>query len=237
MPLLIVLSLATAPVVSPEPPSNGRDRALGLQDAGLLLAGAVGYLGLHKWGGDLALVHWDDPPAGPEFREDSVSTSAIIGAGALLTAFAALEGGRVEAVAMVEAGLVTTAVTNIFKVFIGRPRPDYVDRMSRQYESDAKREEEHADARRSMPSGHSSAAFAFAVQTGRWLHRAGCQRGWPRAARIAGYAVPMVIAAGVAWTRVGDHRHFPSDVLTGAALGTGVAYGLDRWQNGAAPCP
>ena len=237
MKLILAIYLASTPSVVPPEVKSGRDRPITWIDGGLLLVGTAGYLGLHKAGSDWALIDWPEPSAGPLWKEDSVPTTAVIGAGVLLALTSGLEGGLVEAVAMAEAGLVTTAATNILKILVGRPRPDFVDRTTRDYESPEQRSKELHDARLSMPSGHSSAAFAFATQTGRWLHRAGCARGWGPSARYAGYGLPLLVAGAVAWTRVSDNRHHPSDVLAGAALGTGIAYGLDRWQNGAASCP
>jgi membrane-associated phospholipid phosphatase len=67
---------------------------------------------------------------------------------------------------------------------------------------------------RSFPSGHSIAAFAAASsvtsETKRW---------WPRSVWIVG---PVMYggAAAVAWSRMFDNKHWASDVLTGAAIGT-----------------
>ena len=237
MNLLLIFSLAATPSVTSTEENNRRGRPLTWVDAGLLLGGAAGYLGLHKTGSDWALVDWPEPAAGPLWQEDTVPTTAVIGIGVLLSLTSGAEGGLVEAVGMAQAGLVTTAATNVLKVLMGRPRPDYVDRTTRDYESPEQRDKELHDARLSLPSGHSSAAFAFATQTGLWLHRAGCARAWGRTARYAGYAVPLAIASAVAWTRVSDNRHYPSDVLAGALLGSGITFGLDRWQNGATNCP
>ncbi|MBM65879.1 MAG: hypothetical protein CMH55_06575 [Myxococcales bacterium] len=237
MKLALAFCLAATPSVVPTTAETGRDRPLNWVDAGLLLGGAAGYLGLHKGGSDWALIDWPVPPAGPQWQEDTVPTTAVIGTGVLLTLAAGMEGGLVEAVAMAQAGLVTAAATNVLKILVGRPRPDYVDRTTRSYDSPETQAEELDDARLSLPSGHSSAAFAFATQTGRWLHRAGCARGWSKTARLAGYALPLTMAGAVAWTRVSDNRHYPSDVFAGALVGSGIAYGLDRWQNGAVACP
>ncbi|MAO83629.1 MAG: hypothetical protein CMH50_07060 [Myxococcales bacterium] len=237
MKLLIAFCLAATPSVGVSESNKGRDRDLSWTDAGLILGGAAGYLGLHKAKLKWAIIDWSEPGPGPRWQEDTVPTTAVIGAGVLLALSSGVEGGLVEAAGMAQAGLVTTAVTNIFKVLFARPRPDFVDRTTRTYDSPEQRDEELRDARLSLPSGHSSAAFAFATQTGLWLHRAGCMRGWSTTARYAGYIVPLTIASAVAWTRVSDNRHYPSDVVAGALLGSGVTLGLDRWQNGRPRCP
>jgi membrane-associated phospholipid phosphatase len=71
---------------------------------------------------------------------------------------------------------------------------------------------------RSLPSGHSASAFAFATGVGHTLPYA---------------AVPLrLLAAVVAYSRVHTGVHYPGDAVAGALLGTAVgqatAYALDR---------
>ena len=61
----------------------------------------------------------------------------------------------------------------------------------------------------SFPSGHSASAFAFAT---------GVAREWPAAGVPVGAA-----AAAVAYSRVHNGVHYPTDVVVGAALGVGAA--------------
>lgn len=66
----------------------------------------------------------------------------------------------------------------------------------------------------SFPSGHATNAFAFATAV------AGHYDNW---------IVPTIvytIASGVAFSRVNDRAHFPSDVLAGALIGRAVAKGV-----------
>jgi membrane-associated phospholipid phosphatase len=70
---------------------------------------------------------------------------------------------------------------------------------------------------RSMPSGHTSMAFALA--TSYWLsrrHLTNEDKPWMRWALMAG-------AAGVGGLRVAAGKHHPSDVLIGAGVGVGTA--------------
>lgn len=69
----------------------------------------------------------------------------------------------------------------------------------------------------SYPSGHTAAAFAFAGAVART---------WPKAAPI-----PFAVAATVGYSRVHTGVHYPGDVLVGAVLGLGVAYGVSRQRN------
>jgi membrane-associated phospholipid phosphatase len=66
---------------------------------------------------------------------------------------------------------------------------------------------------RSMPSGH--AAMAFAIATSYWLNNPERGLGLKLAAVAA--------AAGISVLRVASAKHFPSDVVVGALVGTGVA--------------
>ena len=66
----------------------------------------------------------------------------------------------------------------------------------------------------SFPSGHATNAFAFATAV------AGHYDNW---------IVPTIVytlASAVAFSRVNDRAHFPSDVLAGALIGRAVAKGL-----------
>jgi undecaprenyl-diphosphatase len=71
---------------------------------------------------------------------------------------------------------------------------------------------------RSLPSGHSAAAFAFATGVG----------------AVMPYGAPplRLLAAVVAYSRVHTGVHYPGDVVVGALLGTTIAqataYAVDR---------
>jgi membrane-associated phospholipid phosphatase len=78
---------------------------------------------------------------------------------------------------------------------------------------------------RSFPSGHSIAAFAAAAavtsETKRW---------WPRSVWIVG---PIMYggAAAVGWSRMFDNKHWASDVITGAAVGTFTGLKVVHWHH------
>lgn len=66
----------------------------------------------------------------------------------------------------------------------------------------------------SLPSGHAAAAFAFATGAGSVLPIAG---------------LPLrVLAAAIAYSRVHTGVHYPSDVMTGALIGSVLAQGTAR---------
>ena len=103
---------------------------------------------------------------------------------------------------LVEYGGVTAAslTTSGFKAAITRTRPD-------------------GDGKDSFPSGHATRAFASATMASANL--AGTPM--PQGLRIGLDAGITTLAAGTAWARVEGGRHFPSDVLAGAAVGSFVS--------------
>jgi hypothetical protein len=91
---------------------------------------------------------------------------------------------------------VTGGVTELLKVGMHRHRPDGTDDMS-------------------FPSGHTSAAFGCATLANRNFDSIDALEGVRPALKVAN----TVLAAGVGWARVEAGKHYPSDVLFGAALG------------------
>lgn len=107
-------------------------------------------------------------------------------------------------------------LTGWAKVLFHRPRPF-------RYAADATAPPASPDDGLSLPSGHTSAAFAAAAAY--WsiearLGRAGRHRG-----RIAALTAA---AAATGVLRVAARKHFPTDVLAGAALGSAVGYVVPR---------
>lgn len=76
----------------------------------------------------------------------------------------------------------------------------------------------------SVPSGHTTAAFAFATAT--YLE---VKRRAPRHARWVGIAV-YGSAVATAYGRMHDDRHWLSDVVTGAGIGSVTAAAIHRWH-------
>ena len=103
-----------------------------------------------------------------------------------------------------EAILVNAVVTEGIKVVAGRTRP----RDDNDFGGD---EFAPFSGNLSFPSGHTSAAFAFATSLGDAIDRP-----WPRAGLYA-------LATGTAWARVALEAHWVSDVLAGAAVGIASA--------------
>ncbi len=108
------------------------------------------------------------------------------------------------ALACVAAGLATAGA----KLALGRERPD------ENADPGVFRPFSHHDA---LPSGHATTAFALAAALDAET----------RTPVVPAIAYPL--AAVTAWSRVRDQRHWPSDVVAGAALGGWIAHHADRW--------
>lgn len=103
---------------------------------------------------------------------------------------------------LVEEGGVWSAssVTNLMKESISRERPDETDTHS-------------------FPSGHSTRAFAYNGMSLRNLDAMDL----PGSGRISLKILFTTLAAGTGWARVEGERHYPSDVLAGAAIGNFIS--------------
>ncbi len=113
--------------------------------------------------------------------------------------------GRPHVIASVESAALAAGATNFLKELIDRPRPIFY--------TDLAPELDPADHDPSFPSGHTAVAFALA--TSYVLSRSRPST----AVRIGSFAVAATVGA----LRVASARHFPSDVVAGAALGVGTA--------------
>jgi len=67
----------------------------------------------------------------------------------------------------------------------------------------------------SFPSAHTSSAFSYATLANRNIDSISMPETWKPAIKLGN----LFLASGVAWARVEEQRHYPSDVLAGAALG------------------
>ena len=109
-------------------------------------------------------------------------------------------------VVSLEAAAWTMGITQLSKVIIARERPVL-------YTADAASVADQIKNQRSMPSGHTSIAFALA--TSYWVNNSDVG--------IAPKILAVVGATGVGVLRVAAAKHFPSDVVVGAVVGTATA--------------
>ena len=145
----------------------------------------------------------------------TASTVALIGVMAF-SGFSSLEGttpaqARGDVAVLSNALVWTYAATQWVKVLAHRSRPVLYTAAAPAAASDP-------DNRRSFPSGHASVAFAAATS---YVVMAGRER-LPHRARNAVLAYSA--ALGVAVLRVSAGKHFPTDVIGGAVLGSGIGW-------------
>ncbi len=104
---------------------------------------------------------------------------------------------RIERLLVEEAGVISAStVTGQLKETIPRERPDESDNHS-------------------LPSGHSTRAFAYNGMSSRNLDAMDL----PDPVRDSLKGLFTALAAGTGWARIEGERHYPTDVLAGAAVG------------------
>lgn len=147
---------------------------------------------------------------------DGALVATAAGAGALiaLTRRGEAEAGRAalaDVAVLVEAVQLGVVASQWAKVAFHRARPV-------RYTSEAAQHAGHDDGR-SFPSGHATVSFAAAAAAASILQRRH---------ELGNHTVPVVLlfvgAATTSSLRVTAHRHFPTDVLAGAVLGTAVGW-------------
>jgi membrane-associated phospholipid phosphatase len=144
------------------------------------------------------------------------ATLGLAGAGLLLARPGEPWEARAEDLAVLgQAVLLTNGLTQVLKTVAQRPRPYVYDGSPA---GDVSR-----DDVASFPSGHASNAFAAAAAYWSIQQRRG----------VAGRHTPEVVglfalATATAGLWVAAHKHFPTDVLAGAVLGTAVGWALPQ---------
>jgi len=119
-----------------------------------------------------------------------------------------------------ETMLLEQGLVGLIKGLVRRPRPLTYNPDPRI--PDSLRRSHHAV--RSFPSGHTAGAFAAAVFAGEVYARLNPDdpvRHWIRGGGLA-------IAATTGWLRIRAGRHFPTDVLAGAVIGSLVGWAVPR---------
>jgi membrane-associated phospholipid phosphatase len=120
---------------------------------------------------------------------------------------------RSDLMVLAQAITITSALTQVIKTATDRPRP-FV------YEAQPVGNVRRTDVT-SFPSGHTSTAFAAAAAYWSTVHR----RGVASQHRVEIVSL-FLLAASTGALRVAAHKHFPTDVVAGAALGTAVGWAL-----------
>lgn len=209
----VVHAQSAAPAKPAEPAITGREAtifAAGIAAAAALLSS------------DVRLASWARDPAHQSPVLGSVMTGARLfgDPGSLVLGAGLWAGGRLagnenvatDGVRALEAVAASGAVTFLVKGMVGRARP-YASPGDAHNMSFGRGFGTNSDYQ-SFPSGHTTAAFAFASSvTARVAERS------PARARWLG---PLLYGAAAltAYSRVYDNKHWASDVLAGAAIGT-----------------
>lgn len=172
-------------------------------------------------------------PGDKEYRDEQVPDPWVWGASIATVGLVALlpnqEGWLNERSYRHLKGAAQAAAAGFFikeftKDLVGRPRPDYYDRLELGIELD--------EARKSWPSGHATHAANMATYLS--LYTWDEWRADEPLAIAAKSGITALLAAGagwVCWTRVADNRHYPGDVAAGAVLGASTALFFYSWQN------
>lgn len=104
-----------------------------------------------------------------------------------------------------EAAALSVLLTGVFKVAVGRERPNVQRSNSTVFHPGS-----FSDDKTSFPSGHTALAFSLAAVLR--------DTGLP----VYVKAIPFALAGVTAWARVHDNRHWISDTVAGALIGYGV---------------
>lgn len=134
---------------------------------------------------------------------------------------------------------ITCVFTDILKVWIGRPRPDFLARCGPKLGTPMDELVDVSvcsaplgdmylkDGMKSCPSGHSSVGFSCLGYLSLWLY--GQLKAFHRRQPIfkALFAsLPLVLATYIALSRLQDYRHHLSDIILGSTLGLAIAIAI-----------
>lgn len=138
-----------------------------------------------------------------------------------MTALAASHDGAlgqvpVDGLLIAEATALSADLNQIVKFAVGRERP-FVHVLS---ETDKLRTSQPSDNNASFYSGHTNLVFALAVSSG----TVASMREYRYAPAV--WATGLTLAAATGWLRIAADKHYLSDVLTGAVVGSAVGFAV-----------
>jgi membrane-associated phospholipid phosphatase len=119
-----------------------------------------------------------------------------------------------ESLIVVESIAISSALNSMIKYSVSRPRP-YI------YSGKASEEEKSSrDAHLSFFSGHTAFAFSTAVSFSTIMSDR-FDKTWQKSLI---WGIPLTLASTVAFLRVNAGKHFLTDVLTGAIIGSSIGW-------------
>lgn len=163
-------------------------------------------------------LRWSEPETAARLSDALVYGVAPASAFGLSALVAAADGRGSEwpanALAVLEATVLAADLAQLVKFQVGRARP-----YTREGGASAPVGSPLED-NLSFYSGHTSFAFSLAVSSG----TVATMRGYRAAPAV--WAVGLGAAATTGWLRVAADRHYASDVLTGALVGSAVGFAV-----------
>jgi len=137
------------------------------------------------------------------------------------------------------ANSLTFILTTGTKVFVGRPRPNFLAMTKYSNGTFHASISDINQAYSAFPSGHSSMTmcgmvFLFQILLG-WFHRSPSQFQGNQAWRSVVCLIPWMIGLFVMSTRLIDYWHDYSDVLAGGSLGTAMSWYIYRYHSQSPP--
>lgn len=128
-----------------------------------------------------------------------------------------VQAGLTDIFLYAETFTMTQAITNLAKIAVRRPRPRaYIEREA--HLNDPNYSNAETDSALSFFSGHTSfvGAIASTATYLAFVRAPGTLRPWLT------LALGAAVTGVVAWGRVADQAHFPTDVIAGAVAGAGI---------------
>ncbi len=222
---------ATHPVIAQTVTSAQRGPLVTTREVGILGVALAGSVLLFSVDRSVA-----DQVRGSSLQQNAFARNAMSGArmfgdpgvvviGAGLWASGQLGGDRTQRLVglrSLEAIVVSGAVTGMIKSVTGRARPDQSPGNARDFV--IWRGVGDDGVFQSFPSGHTTAAFAFAAAVdAEWRRLSPKRSGWVAPALYG-------VAALTGISRVFNDRHWASDVLLGGAIGYVAGHAVVRWH-------
>ncbi|XP_059163403.1 phospholipid phosphatase 5-like [Physella acuta] len=128
-------------------------------------------------------------------------------------------------------------ITNLIKITVGRPRPDFFSRCFKDPPTDVnvlaqalcdQNEDSVNQGYKSFPSGHSTIAFGCMAYLSLYIASSLRVFNYPKGhfpcLRLSAFIAPLLCATLVAASRTCDYHHHWQDVLVGSLIGLTVAY-------------